>query len=258
MIVFGCCVGPSGKYDTVARPGIELARRHDDRVILETGVTGICAVYNRILDEARAIPDCEAVVLLHDDVQFTSPAARGQILRPLSDPSVGIVGAVGGRGLFGPQWVGARRLAGEVTDFYGHRRFGPRFAEVDVVDGLLLALGPRAIRELRFPEDVLTRFHGYDTDICLQARAMGLKVRVVPVDLLHRDKGNVGDATAFEESRSVLLRRWPDQITPLRASERPRIWAREHVRPRLGALRHRAAVATKSLRHSTQGPDRTP
>ena len=43
--------------------------------------------------------------------------------------------------------------------------------EVDMVDGYLLILSRWAINELRFDErDVGPGFHGYDADICFQAR----------------------------------------------------------------------------------------
>ena len=47
--------------------------------------------------------------------------------------------------------------------------------EVDAIDGCLIVLSPWAVRNLSFDEQ-LARRHGYDVDICLQARAAGRKV----------------------------------------------------------------------------------
>ena len=48
--------------------------------------------------------------------------------------------------------------------------------EVDSVYGLLLALSPWAVRNLRFDESLGPRY-GHDFDLCAQARAAGRKVR---------------------------------------------------------------------------------
>ena len=55
----------------------------------------------------------------------------------------------------------------------------PSFAqlggEVESLDGFVMAFTPWAMRNLRFDES-LGKLHGYDLDICLQAREAGKKV----------------------------------------------------------------------------------
>lgn len=247
MLVFGCCIGPSGKFSTVAEPALSVVMAPEDVLVREQGRDGICAAYNRVLARAREIDDCEGVVLLHDDVAL-GPLARDQLLRGLREPGVGVVGAVGGRGLYGPQWVDARQRAGYANDFYGWRRFGPTEADVDVVDGLLLALSPSAFRSIDFDAGALPAFHGYDTDYCLLVRRAGHRVRVVHIDYVHEDKGGVGDSDAFESSAATLQHRWPQRIVPLNHVERAWLSGRETATRWVGSMRHRALVRLKGPR----------
>lgn len=249
VLVFGCCIGPSGKFATVAEPALQAVMSSEDILVREQGSDGICAAYNRILDRARDIKGCEGVVLLHDDVALGANA-RFQILDGLRRPGVGVVGAVGGRDLFGPQWVDARHRAGYADDFYGWRRYGPATADVDVVDGLLLALSPGAVATLEFDPQNFPAFHGYDTDFCLRARSAGHRVLVVPVDYVHRDKGSVGDSEAFSTSAATLQRTWPDLIRPLSNGQKVRYELTNRSREQVGRLRHRTAVLLKRMRRS--------
>ncbi len=245
MLIFGCCVGPNQRYNTVALPALRQVMEPGDVLIEEQGGQGICAAYNRILDQARGLPECEGVVLLHDDVAL-GPSARGQILAGLQQSGVGVIGAVGGRDLYGPQWVNAKHRAGYADDFYGRRRFGPAEADVDVVDGLLLAVSPAAFRTIDFDAHVFPAFHGYDTDYCLLVRAAGHRVRVVPIDYVHRDKGGVGDSVAFDTSAAALVGRWPERIRPLGPTERQWYAFKDWSNTQVGTLRHRTMSTIKS------------
>lgn len=247
VLIFGCCVGPSGKFATVAEPALAATMHPQDLLVLEQGSDGICVAYNRIIQRAKELTDCEGVVLVHDDTAL-GRLARDQIIAGLREPGVGVVGVVGGRGLFGPQWVNARRLAGYANDFYGWRRYGPRAADVDVVDGLVLALAPAAYRAVTFDEQAFPAFHGYDTDYCLQAREAGLRVRVVHVDYEHKDKGHTGDGDAFVAGELSLRERWPDLIRPLGPVERPWRALRDWSQEQSGSARHRTFKALKALR----------
>lgn len=246
MLVFGCCIGPSGKFATVAEPALQAVMSSEDILVREQGADGICSAYNRILARARDIAGCEGVVLLHDDVAL-GEKARLQILDGLRRPGVGVVGAVGGRGLFGPQWVDARHRAGYADDFYGWRRYGPATADVDVVDGLLLALSPVAFDSLEFDPQNFPAFHGYDTDYCLRVRSAGYRVLVVPLDYVHHDKGGVGDTAAFAASAAALERSWPDFIRPV--GPVARFWraSRDMTTIQGGRIRHRAISKVKSI-----------
>ena len=223
----------------------------DDILIKEQGGDGICAAYNRILTTARATPGCEGVVLLHDDTAL-GPGSRDQILDALGEPKVGLVGAVGGSGLHGPIWVDARRLAGVANDTYGRRSYGPAAADVDVVDGLLLALTPASFNHIRFDQLTFPAFHGYDTDYCLQVRARGLRVTVVPLEYTHVDKGDLGDRQAFDSGYAALLAKWPDHIRPLGRAGRASLRLRKGVGGRLGHARHTVMYKLKRPRRAAR------
>jgi hypothetical protein len=53
------------------------------------------------------------------------------------------------------------------------------------IDGVLIAMSAWAVRELRFDESFGGLLHGYDFDICAQARAAGRKVTTADLRLLH-------------------------------------------------------------------------
>ncbi len=249
MLIFGCCVGPSGKFDTVALPGLRAVVADDDILIEEHGGDGICAAYNRILDTARRTLDCEGVVLLHDDTALGEHARR-QIAAGLTESRVGLLGVVGGRDLHGPIWVDARRTAGVANDVYGRREFGPTTDDVDVVDGLLLAIAPAAYMSVDFDQSTFPAFHGYDTDYCLQVRHAGMRVMVVPIDYTHVDKGNLGDRQAFERGYAQLRAKWPHRIRPLGRRERLRLHLSQRVVRASGRARHRLMATAKKIRRN--------
>ena len=110
--------------------------------------------------------------------------------RALGDPEVAIVGCAGSIGVQSiAWWQGAVTWAGLTHRYaeYGGGEFPaiswrpetiPPYAqtgEVDSIDGFVMVLSPWAVRELRFDES-LGKLHGYDFDICMQARAAGKKV----------------------------------------------------------------------------------
>ena len=59
-----------------------------------------------------------------------------------------------------------------------------RLGEVDSIDGFVMALSPWAMRNLRFDES-LGQIHGYDFDICMQARTAGKKVVTADLQVVH-------------------------------------------------------------------------
>ena len=80
--------------------------------------------------------------------------------------------------------------------------------QVDVLDGLFLALSARAVRSLRFDEARYSGWHGYDADICLQARSAGLKVLTDRIDVYHATKGSYGNRTAFLRTDRKWRAKW--------------------------------------------------
>ncbi|WP_040162175.1 glycosyltransferase [Nigerium massiliense] len=211
MIAFGTCVGGDGtKYRERSLPGIEGARGAGDLVLASPGDGGICSVYNRFVEQAG--PDCRALVLMHDDVEIRDPEFRAKVLAAVDEPEVGVVGVVGGAGLASLSWWDARRLAGHVEEPRGQVSFPDVEADVDACDGLMLILSRAALDQLRFDEETFPAFHGYDVDICLQAREAGLRVVTRSIDVMHWTKGGFGNQEAFDTADAALRRKWPTWV----------------------------------------------
>lgn len=220
MIAFGTCVGGDGhKYSSVSLPTIQQVASADDLVLSEPGRNGICAVYNQFIDVVSNRADCEALVLLHDDVEIHDEEFRDKVLAAVGEDSVGVVGVVGGADIPSLQWWRGRRLAGRVEEPRGAADLGARTADVDAVDGLMLVLSPRAFRSIRFDGDSFPEYHAYDVDYCLAARAAGLRVVVREIDVFHRTKGGFGDAGAFKDADRVLVGKWPQFVRPMTLRE---------------------------------------
>jgi SAM-dependent methyltransferase len=215
LLVGSAVVADGARFEEFTLPSLERVLDPVDVVLSSTGDTrGIAAVYNDFVRQARSTRDCEALVLLHDDVEIVDANFRAKILAAVGEDGVGVVGAVGGADLRSVAWWEARRTAGRVFETRKPIELGPPRADVDVVDGLLLAISPRAFEVLMFDEQACPRFHGYDVDYCLQARAAGLRVTVRPIGILHRTKGGYGDTTAFDEAADALAAKWSTFIRP--------------------------------------------
>jgi SAM-dependent methyltransferase/GT2 family glycosyltransferase len=180
-----------------------------------SGDRGIVAAYNEMLVAARDAPGCKALVLLHDDVEIVDDNFRPKLLRALAD-GVGVVGVVGASGLTGLAWWERPRRAGLLYETQGVIDYGTRRADVDAVDGLLMALAPSTFQTMLFDGDSYPAFHGYDIDYCIQARNAGLRVVVADIEVLHRTKGGYGDRTAYDAAEAALIKKWPNWITPSR------------------------------------------
>lgn len=222
MIAFGIAVASRAKFRSRALPGIRRAREADSLVLTrEHG--SLQAAYNSILDEAAARPELEALVLLHEDVEIVDPEFVTKLQRRIAEPDVAVVGVVGARGVRSLAWwegdafggVAAPALirAGRI-DFPGG---APQ--DVDVVDGLLMALSPWAVRELRFDEAFAEDFHGYDVDFCFQARALGRRVIVDDIAVAHYSEwapARYGEA--WVRAAVTLKRKWGASWVPGRGN----------------------------------------
>jgi hypothetical protein len=205
MIVFATSITDPEAYRTYAEPGIRLAAEPGSEVIANAAAGSIFRSYNLILDSVAERDDVEALVLLHQDAELASPDFCATVRQALSDPEVGIVGCAGAVGVRSIAWWEGSVTWASFTHRY--QEFGggelpalswetddlPAFAqtgEVDTVDGVVLALSPWAIRNLRFDES-LGLLHGYDFDVCLQVRAAGRKVVTADFRVIHNHSLNL-------------------------------------------------------------------
>jgi GT2 family glycosyltransferase len=207
MIAFAVCVGSEEKYRALAQPGLRAACEADSLVAEVTTDTSIFTAYNEVLDALSAHDELEALVLMHEDVEIVDSDFCGKLRRRLEDPEVAVVGVVGALGVRSlAWWEGEGR--GRCLETRGLVDFGGGAHDVDSVDGLLMALSPWAVRNLRFDEERFSGFHGYDADICFQARAAGKRVVVEDVAVVHHTKGGYGDLNAWRACDAAFRAKW--------------------------------------------------
>ena len=221
MIAFGCVVGSDEEYGRLARPSLERFAEPDAVVVERRDQNCIHRAYNSILDEVRERPDLEAVVLLHEDVRIARPEFCALVREHLADPDVAVVGTVGAsrvRSL--AWWEGVAQ--GQVTwDWLEepalHALVDPELLQLgpggpptacDVVDGLMLVLSPWAARKLRFDEELGPSFHGYDVDICFQARAAGKRVVAASLPVVHCTTAAITGRASWVRVYQAFARKW--------------------------------------------------
>ncbi len=210
MLYFGTCAGHPEKLEAHARPGLAASMREGFVHLTPPGDgKDIFPVYAGMMREAlRAGAEC--LILMHDDLEFRDDQLAPKIRATFaSDPDIAVIGLIGARSVKGVRWWQGER-AGRVTDLgfgkhdYG---FGGR-AEcgVDSVDGMMLALSPWALENLTLEGLGYSGFHGYDAELCFQARAKGKRVVVANIRAFHHSRG--GFTAGLAEAEAVFQRRW--------------------------------------------------
>ncbi len=199
MIAFGSPITQRDVYDRCAAPGISRAREDDSVVLAGPAKGSIFESYNELLEQAAALDDLEALVLIHQDTEIVDVDFAAKVRDAVADPDVGLVGCVGSIGVRSiAWWEGSVTQAsfihryhehggGDVQAFswaWGDAPAYARLGEVETLDGFLLVLSPWVVRNLRFDE-ALGRLHGYDLDFCLQVREAGKKVITADVRAIH-------------------------------------------------------------------------
>jgi GT2 family glycosyltransferase len=227
MIAFGSAVTTQAKYERVALPGCRLAAEPDSVVIaMPNEDSTLSAGYNRILDQLADRDDLEAVVLLHQDLEIRNPDFVKVVRDCLADPEVAIIGAAGAprvRGLDwwepGPvvgdyEWAYERNGGGEVVmDNWTNYVQVSGVHPVSAVDGMIMVLSSWAARNLRFDEQIDPGAHGYDVDICFQAKAAGKEVVVASLGVTHHHELEVmTDAEDWIETHIRIAEKWEGQL----------------------------------------------
>jgi glycosyl transferase family 2 len=214
MIAFGTAITRDDLYSSIAAPGIARAVEPDSLVMTRRGMS-LQRAYNEMLEEASGQRGLEAVVLVHQDTEIADERVAEKVRNRLTDPEVAIIGAIGTSGIDALAWAqnaetfGAARLEifGVERTLVGTHPEGG--ADVASVDGFLLVIAGWAARELRFDEEFAPDFHGYDADICYEARARGWRVAVEPIDAVHRPHlGFLRDREAWIRASMRWQRKW--------------------------------------------------
>lgn len=213
VIGYGCCVGSWDKFHANVRPA-------DGRLIVATsGQQHIAVAYNAILDAFMqydlAHGDLEGVVLQHDDLEITDPAADDKIRALLKAHPWGVIGIAGATTIHGLDWWNAQTWGRQqVNDRM--LQFGPLDSgepvathEAHMLEGSLLILGIEAARELRF-DTRFVGFHGYD-EATYRAWRSGWTVLVADIDTFHHTSlGGASKAKmdAWHEANRIFKEKW--------------------------------------------------
>lgn len=228
MIALGSAVTRDEVYEECARAGFELIREEDTELLVFAAAGSIFRSYNLILDRASKIEGLEALVLVHQDAEIIDPEFLTKVRTAMEDPDVAIVGCAGAFGVRSiawweglvtwaaythkyPEWGG-----GEIPGLTWIPERTPSYTtpgEADSVDGFVMAFSPWAIQNLRFDESVGSSLHGYDFDICMQAREAGKKIVVEDMRVIHHHNLElISEGEAWVEVHMKLARKWAHLI----------------------------------------------
>ena len=178
-----------------AMAGIARNWQDGDELDVVTAPT-IADGYNRILERHPG----QRIVLLHDDTELGDGARE-----IIESSAFDVTGVVGGVGLKALAWWTAKHKVGAVQMQNGLGEYEPH-GPADTVDGLILCLSPEATG-LRF-DTGYDGFHGYDADLCFQARTAGLTVGTAPIPHTHQTRGGYGDRSAWDRAAARFKGRW--------------------------------------------------
>lgn len=234
MIAFATSIVDPEAYRLYARPGIERAREPGSAVLAFAAVGTVGRSCNLLLDAAARRDDLEALVIVDQAAEIVDPGFCDGVRRALRDPEVAVAGAVGATGVRTIAWWEGEVRCGEVVHRYdehgggalpaiGWKPVEPPPADVETVDGFLMALSPWAVRNLRFDES-LSLGHGYDLDYCLRARAAGRRVTTAGFRVVrHHPLELVEDHDLWVEAHIRFAEKWDGRI-PGRGQPGPVDW----------------------------------
>ncbi len=178
------------------------------------GKYSICEAYNK----GAALCNHDIICFVHEDVFFETKDWGKIVATVLADRETGLLGVVGTcyLSLFPDtwldenelegQWVYADKKTGEKTFTVFKKNLSKQTAEVVAVDGFFLATRKDVLQKVRFSDDLLKGFHGYDIDICMQVH-QHYKV-VINRNLIfhHFSAGNYNNSYYY--SLSLLKKKW--------------------------------------------------
>jgi Glycosyltransferase like family len=262
MIAFGCSITEPEPYLRYAEPGIRLAAETESEIYAFAAVGTIGRSYNLLLEHAQGREDLEALVLVHPYAEITDPDLCAKARMALSDPDVGVVGAVGATGVRTIAWWEGHVVSGPVMHRYQEYGGGelPAFswtqrkpppAEVEMVDGWLLVLSPWVVHNVRFDES-LTLGHGFDLDYCLEVRRAGRKVMVHDLRLTHHHQLEpVSDLALWVEAHVRMAEKW-DCRMPGALAEQNGDWRARARRAEAEREASRAIANSKKYRYDAR------
>ncbi len=260
MIAFGVAITDPDAYRRYCEPGLRLAAEPDSRVLANASAGSLFRTYNLILEQASALDDLEALVLLHQDTELVDADFCEKVRAALRDPDVAVVGCVGAVGVRNiGWWEGSVTWAsfihryqeyggGDLPAFSWEKDKLPPYArtgEVDTVDGFLMVLSPWTVRNVRFDES-LGPLHGYDLDLCLQVREAGRKVITADLRAIHNHSLElIGDVEGWIAAHVRIAEKWDGRMPHI--GEAGGDWKDRARRAEAEAAVNRALAVVKQL-----------
>lgn len=214
MIVFGSGVSDRQVYERIALPSVRRVAEPDSRILVREGRDSIQAPYNEMMDEAAALADLEALVLIHQDLELTDDSLLERVRSLLRDSRTGLIGALGACDVAPHRWLEPGALYGTSMAPGIATRHSVGAHEVVGVDGSLLVVAPWAVRTLRFSERLAESFHGYDADFSFRVRASGGRVMCDDIPYFHHMSRSWDDAGAVAQSACLLAEMWDPALRP--------------------------------------------
>jgi GT2 family glycosyltransferase len=183
-VVYGCVTNSLERVQRYVLP-----RVGDRELLLLYNQHSLTWAYNTILNACSSDasgngtrPD--VLILLHDDLELIDPLGEQKIVDAFErHPQVGVVGVAGATNITSLAWWEGETLGHQLTDSQP-LHFARSSGYADALEGSILALRGEVIRTLRFDEGYVG-FHGYDVDVCFEARRHGWSSLVIDVDTHH-------------------------------------------------------------------------
>jgi GT2 family glycosyltransferase len=219
VIAFGCSIVAPHIYDRYAGRGVGRAAELDSVVLAHAASASIARSYNLLLDRAAALDDLEALVIVHQDAEILDADFCTRLRTAFADPSVAIVGCVGAIDVSSIAWWDGkvtwnsapyRQSDPDREVVFGRRDAGDQWApsEVETIYGVVIALSPWAVENLRCDESI-GMLHGYDFDLCRQARAAGRKVMTADLAVAHHHElGLVSESEVWVAAHTRAAEAW--------------------------------------------------
>ena len=268
MILYGCAVTDGDTFARFAEAGVRRLTpgAGGAELLAQPSVGSVARNYNLLCGRAAEREDLEALVLLHQDVEIVDPGFSAAVRSTLADPEVAIAGCAGAIGVRGlAWWEGSITWAsviqryeefggpGEIPGVSWRRDETPAYVgtgEVDAIDGCLIVLSPWAVRNLSFDEN-LARRHGYDVDICLQARAAGRKVATADLRVVHHHSLDLlPDPEEWIAAHIALAEKWEGRLGIAGADGESDDWRRRALRAEAEAAAYRLRMGAAELQRN--------
>lgn len=190
--------------------------------LYDNNQVGLSTVYNHAIKNIKASMD-DILIFCHDDIGILDFYWIDNLISGLS--KFDVVGLAGNkrRLKMQPSWLfddltfstfDSASLSGIVA--HGKNMvaeklsvYGAPDQEVELLDGLFLAviMGVIQKQELGFDEDFTFDF--YDLDFCRQARAKGLKLGTVPLSVVHESEGNY-NSDSWRKAYLKYIEKWKE------------------------------------------------